>query len=86
MNAASTHNVYFWQLLLEKDPHSLNVTDDQVANALWFAVFTNNVEGLVLLLQQPSVGSTAASAWTRRLPWFMPCMVDLEIKMLYRPS
>ena len=43
------------QLLLEKDPDSLNVTDDQGANALWYAVFTNNVEGLVLLLQQPSV-------------------------------
>jgi ankyrin repeat protein len=55
MEAAHAYNLPFMRLLLVKDPGSLNMADNRGATALWHAVFASNVDGLTLLLKQPSI-------------------------------
>jgi ankyrin repeat protein len=55
MEAAHAYNLPFMHLLLVKDPGSLNMAENRGATALWHAVFSSNVDGLTLLLKQPSI-------------------------------
>jgi hypothetical protein len=55
MKAAHAYNLSFMRLLLAKNPGSLNMAENRGATALWHAVFASNVDGLTLLLKQPSI-------------------------------
>ncbi|KAL3471734.1 ankyrin repeat-containing domain protein [Aspergillus californicus] len=55
MQAASAHNLRFMQLLLQKDPDSLNIVDEHGYTALWWAVHAHFADGLALLLEQPLI-------------------------------
>jgi ankyrin repeat protein len=55
MCAAELNNVHFMQLLLERDPDSVNMVDDEGATALWYAVRSEKTDAIALLLEQPSI-------------------------------
>jgi ankyrin repeat protein len=67
MYAAELDNVHFMQLLLERDPDSVNMVDDEGATALWYAVRSGKIDAIALLLKQPSINvnhrMTFGSGW-----------------------
>ncbi|KAL3447433.1 ankyrin repeat-containing domain protein [Aspergillus insuetus] len=55
MYSTELDNVHFMQLLLKRDPHSVNMVDDEGATALWYAVRSEKIDAIALLLEQPSI-------------------------------